>query len=564
MSVLRRILLPGRRTLPALSMAVLAGVLATLAAVALLALSGWLISATALAGLGLLAMLDLFAPGAGIRAAAVIRTVARYLERLIGHDATFRQLSELRVEAARGLLARPIVQLEQLRIGENFSRLTRDIDQLDHLLPRLLLPALTAVLATLLIVVVLAVLFDSALAIVLATALPAAGGLVLWFGALASRKPGRAVSTAATGMRTGLVEWLAGLTELVSLNRADERAESVLAVGRQRLAAQRRLGRIEALMHGGLLLAGYLAFWGVLWLGIGLYDRQALSGPWLIGLALAVLALIEAWLPLATGVSFFETARRSANRVDELIAAEDSAPAAVSCRRPSGVCLKARDLRFRFAPHLPELFDGLNLDLAPGEKLLVQGPSGCGKSTLGRLLAGILAPDAGRVALGGVALHQIDPGVLRATIGWMPQAVTLFHDTLAENLRLAAPDAEDARLVDVLERLQLGPWLQALPEGLDTWLGEHGKTVSGGQARRLALARMVLADYPVLILDEPTRGLDLASATAMWKALAEWLTGRSVIFLSHDAGHLPEVDRVINLDLPGQVFSRARTGPRWP
>jgi len=550
MSVLRRILVPGRRTFPALLLAVLAGTLATLAAVALLAISGWLITATALAGLGLLAMLDLFAPGAGIRAAAVVRTVARYFERLIGHDATFRQLAELRVEAARGLLARPIARLEQLRAGETFSRLTRDIDQLDHLLPRLLLPALVAVLPTVLVVIVLALAFDVTLALALMVLLLGGGAIVLLLGAWASRKSGKEASTEATGMRTGLVEWLAGLAELVSLNRADDRAASVLAASRRRLSAQRRLARIEALMQGGLLLAGYLAFWLVLWLGIGRFEGQALTGPWLIGLVLAVLALIEAWLPLAGGVGFFETARRSAERVDELLGIEDPAPVGTTRRCPSDYRLQVRDLRFRYAPHQSELLGGLNLDLAPGEKLLVQGISGCGKSTLGRLLAGILAPDSGRVRLGGVGVRDLDAAALRKTIGWMPQGITLFHDTLAENLRLASPDADDACLVDILQRLQLGSWLHALPDGLDTWLGEHGKTVSGGQARRLALARMVLADFPVLVLDEPTRGLDQASATAMWGALGKWLSGRSVIFLSHDASHLPAIDQVIDLDRP--------------
>ncbi|MDT8439526.1 MAG: thiol reductant ABC exporter subunit CydC [Wenzhouxiangellaceae bacterium] len=557
MSVLRRILLPGRRTLPALALAVTAGALATLAAVVLLALSGWLITATALAGLGALAMLDLFAPGAGIRAAAVTRTVARYLERLVGHDATFRQLAELRVEAARGLLNRSVAELERLRVGESFSRLTRDIDQLDHLLPRLLLPALSAVIPTVLVIGVLVVVFDGTLATVLAGFLLLAAGL-LALGARASRRPGGAVSIEATDMRSGLVEWLAGLAELVSLNRADEQAGSVLASGRRRLAAQRRLGRIEALMHGGLLVAGYLAFWLVLWIGIGLYEREALTGPWMIGLALAVLALIEAWLPLAVGVSFFETARRSAGRVDGLIDADRPTETPVAGQRPNDLHLAVRDLHFRFALHQPELFDGLDLDLVPGEKRLVRGPSGCGKSTLGRLLGGILEPDSGRITLGGVALDQLDPRELRRTIGWMPQDVTLFHDSLGENLRLAAPDADDGRMIDVLERLQLGAWLRGLPDGIDTWLGEHGKTVSGGQARRLSLARMVLADYPLLILDEPTRGLDLATATAMWDALADWLADRSIIFLSHDTGHLPAIDRVIDLDALARQGSRAR------
>lgn len=211
--------------------------------------------------------------------------------------------------------------------------------------------------------------------------------------------------------------------------------------------------------------------------------------------------------------------------------------------------LEVRELRFRHAPHLPELFDGLGFQLAHGQRLLVQGPSGRGKSTLRRLLAGILGPDSGQVLLGGVPLEAIEPGKLRAHVGWMPQRTTLFHDTLAANLRLAAPKADDEQLIEVLDRLQLGTWLRELPRGLETWLGEHGKTVSGGQARRIELARMILADFPILILDEPLRGLDRDTALHMWWELEPWWRLRSIVFLAHDAGLLHGADWLMDLKL---------------
>lgn len=543
MSVLRQVLLPpgtaGRRLLLAGSLAAFAAI----AGIALLALSGWLITAAGLAGLGMLAMLDIFAPGAGIRAAAMGRTVGRYLERLVGHDATLRQLAGLRRAAAEGLLRRPIRELQALSSGDTLNRLTRDVDVLDHAAIRLLLPALAAILT------------GAGLTLWAWTLLPALG---LWIGAIGiglslllleltrrtARAPGAEVAAATGSMRVAAADWSTGLAELVSLDRAADFGQRVLDGSRRQLHAQRRQRRIEALVQFVLTAAGYLLFLLVLVLGLTAVQRGTLEAPVSVAIALAVFALAELWLPLVPGVGFYETMRRSAARVDQLLHSPAPATQDGAWTASSGPArIEIRGLHYRHAAHLPELFGGLDLVIEPGQRVLLQGPSGCGKSTLMSLIAGVIEPQRGTILLDGSPVQAWPEDALRARLGWLEQRATLFADTLAANLRLANGDADDAALRQVLEQVGLGPLVAALPDGLQTWVGEFGQQLSGGQVRRVALARVVLGGFDAVLLDEPTAGLDRTTAEAMWRALEPWLAQRSLVICAHDLQGLPPIDR---------------------
>lgn len=549
---LRRLLFAGagaRRRLLPVAGAALAALAAVGFALLLLGLAGWLITASALAGIGVLAVLDVFAPGAGIRAAAVGRTAGRYLERLIGHEATFRQLARVRTTAFGRLLASPVAALEALSKSDALNRLTRDIDTLDHFIPRLLLPSVAAAGATLAVLAWL-IAWQPAAAWIVAGAFGFASAVVVLPGTLAARGPGERLASARPQMRARLNEWLGGLAELVSLNRAAERARQVLAPARRQVEALRAQRRIEALMQGGIQAAGYAGFWLVLLFGLERYAAGGIGAPALAAVALVMLALVESWLPLAAGWSFFETLRRAAARVDAPAGSSSFAFVGQTGGRdaiPRQAALEAHGVGFRFGGSGPLLIDGLELVLAPGERVALAGASGCGKSTLARLLAGVYSPDRGRVELDGTPLHEYDERALRRHLGLMLQQPMLFNDTLAANLRLAAPKADDARLVDVLHLLELAPLLDSLPRGLDSWLGEHGRAVSGGEARRIALARMLLADFPVLILDEPTAGIDPATARRLRDNLEPRLAGKTVVMFSHDTDTLPHFDRRLTM-----------------
>jgi len=541
MAELIRLLRPGGATARWMLVSALMALAAVLLGAILLAVSGWLITASALAGVGLLAVLDIFAPGAIIRGAAVGRTVTRYLERLLGHEATFRQLTEIRIRAFSRLLAMPVERLEALGRGDTLSRLTRDVDVLDHMFPRLVLPSVAAAGAALLAIVVMLVLAPPA-GVALAASLAGGGTLVLVTGVAMARAPGRTLAQATPRMRSATAEWLQGLAELISVGQAARRARDVMQRVEEQLRAQLAQRRVEAMMQTGLALAGYLGFWLVLLIGLKLHADGLLSAPVAAGLALAGLALVDAWVPLAASWSFFETCRQAAGRIDSLGGSAPSTPSD-SIRRVPDFSVAVRDLAFRYPGAVDPVVTGCDLDIAEGEHVLVQGASGAGKTTLGKLLTGILTPDSGTVALGGIGLARLDEPFLRGQVGFLSQSPMLFNDTLATNLRLGAPAASDGRMLEVLEAVGLSEFVDELPNRLNSWIGEHGRGVSGGEARRLALARLLLADFRVLILDEPMAGVDAATAAAISERLMPLLAGRTVVVLSHDPLVLPEYDR---------------------
>ena len=189
-----------------------------------------------------------------------------------------------------------------------------------------------------------------------------------------------------------------------------------------------------------------------------------------------------------------------------------------------------------------------SLYLEAGQRIVINGDSGCGKSTLGQLFAGLLIPSEGSVLLGGLDLQTLSETRIRSSIGYLPQHPVLFHDTLRANLRLANAQASDAEMLDVLEQVQLAGFYDQLPDGLDSWIGEYGQTVSGGEARRLALARLMLGDFNVLIMDEPTAGLDSSTAASLSQAIEPWLKQKNVIMLSHDLMTVPAYDQAFRLE----------------
>ncbi|MCA1779798.1 MAG: thiol reductant ABC exporter subunit CydC [Xanthomonadaceae bacterium] len=569
MTTLKQLLWPGRNARPWLLAATALAALSAGFALLLLALSGWLITASALAGLGTLAVLDIFAPGAGIRASAIGRTVARYFERLIGHESTFRQLARVRIEAFRRLLDMPIDRLDGLGQGDTLNRLTRDIDTLDHLVPRLLVPSASTALVTVLAAIGLS-LMSPLLGVIIAVVFGLGSITILALGVRRARQPGFELAMATPAMRRSLSVWLQGLAELVSLGRATGQAAGILELARDQIQAQRQQRHIEAAMHSALAIAGALGFWLVFLAGLWLHQRAQLAAPMVAAAALVALALADAILPLAGSWSFLETCRRAAERVDQLGQAVDLAEEpekncasqavvgdADLIQRGGSVhtaptqalvgSLALRDLGFRYGKIADPVFEHLELDIQAGERITIQGKSGSGKTTLARLLAGVLKPGYGSVVLGGYSLADLADSTVRSTIGYLPQQPILFKDTLGANLRLARPDASDARLTRVLEMLELGGLLGSLPNGLESWIGEYGRTVSGGEARRLALARLVLADFPVLILDEPTAGIDLETARRINPVLEQWMAERTVVMLSHDPDSLPRHDRLLSI-----------------
>ena len=532
----------------------LVALLTLIANVALMAVSGWFITAMAVAGASGVAM-NYFTPAALIRGSAIGRTAGRYLERLINHEATLRQLAGLRVWFYQHLEPLAPARLQQYHSADLLSRIRADIDALDNLYIRVLVPVLVAATAGIGFFLFTA-LYDLTLALLLITMLLVAGVLLPWAARLLGTGPGRRMVAAESELRQLAIDGTQGLSELLVYGAADAHARRLDAASRALIADQDRMSRIAGVGQGAVGLSANLTLWGMLWLGIPLVADGSLASPQLAMLALFSLAAFEAVVPLPLAFQQLEATLTAARR---LFAIVDAEPAVIDppgpSPRPRDNGISIRDLRFSYPDADRPALDGLDLDLAEGRRVAVVGTTGSGKSTLLNLLLGFWRQDAGTIQLGGEPLSAFRGEDLRARIALVSQHTHLFDASIRENLLLAAPDAPQGRLEQVCETAQIHHVIAALPEGYDTWVGETGVRVSGGQARRIAIARALLRDAPILLLDEPTEGLDAATERALMDAVRVLMQGRSTLLITHRPAALADMDEILVMQR-GRIIER--------
>jgi ABC-type multidrug transport system fused ATPase/permease subunit len=287
----------------------------------------------------------------------------------------------------------------------------------------------------------------------------------------------------------------------------------------------------------------------VLAAGIVAVDNGQLPGVLLTVVVLVSLAAFELVTGLPQAFATFERVRRCQQRVDGLLAVDDPVqePADPVPLPAAPYSIRLRGVRARY-PSGQLALDGIDLDLAPGESVAVVGPSGAGKSTLAAVLVRFLGLESGTASLNGVCLGDLDPGALRRVVGLAGQDAHVFDRTIGDNLRLARPDAIDAEVRAALAEVGLLAWVDGLPNGLATEVGEHGARLSGGQRQRLVVARALLADFPVLILDEPTEHLDPQAADALTANLLAAASGRTTLLITHRLSGLQTVDRILLME----------------
>lgn len=530
---------PVRRFLPGL----IWGVLSAGAAVSLLAVSGWLIVSASIVD----SLVPLSIAVVGVRFFAVSRAVFRYLERLSGHDAALRQLATTRSDMVRRLIPLSPAGLGRTDRGQVLSALVDDVENLQNLPLRVVQPlAVTGVVAIGAVGFIAFVSVPAALTLVACLVIAAlvAIGLGWVFGSRAEAR----VSTQRAELSASLVDYFGSLDVLLAYGaepQARERIERADAALRHTVTSASLAQAVAAGVVS--ILAGAASVWALAAASPGL-ATGAIDGPWLAVVVLVPMVVFEVFGAVPIAAASWRSVRTSAQRIVDVL--PSSVPAELRADAgtddaPLDSALRLRDVRASWPGGVPAL-RGVSLDLGVGERVLLGGPSGAGKSSVASVLVGFLRSD-GEYTIGGVDAASLSGPVLRRTIGLCEQHPQLFDEDIRQNLLFARDTATDDELLEALDRVGLGDWTRDRG-GLDARVGDRGSLVSGGQAQRIALARALLRGFPVLVLDEPTAGVDPAASAALLHDLLSAAGDQSVLLISHVDPPEGTVDRVVRIE----------------
>lgn len=557
-----------RRHILRLLFGMLLAVVTLLASIGLITLSGWFLAATSLAGVAGIYSFNYMLPAAGVRGAAISRTVARYLERLVSHDGTFRVLQHLRVFTFSKLLPLSPAGIARFRQGELLNRLVADVDTLDHLYLRVISPLVGALVVIVVVTFGLSFL-DTYLALTL-------GGLMLL--TLVALPPlfyraGLPVGADLTRLRgeyrSGLTRWLQGQAELSLYGAAQRFRDAMDATEQAWLSAQQRQASLTGLSQGLVMLMGGIAVTLMLWLSAAGIGGDPYPGAYIALFVFCALSAFEALGPVGTAFQHLGHVIASAQRVTQIIEQRPAVTFRQATTQASGqAALTLSNISFGYADNAPLAIRDLSLDITPGEHIALLGRTGCGKSTLLQLLTRAWDPQHGTIQLNGQPLDQYSEADLRARTSVVTQRVHLFSSTLRDNLLLAAPDASDEQLSAALQQVGLEKLLEN-NQGLNAWLGEGGRQLSGGELRRLGLARALLHGGNLMLLDEPTEGLDAETEQQILALLRQVAQNKTLIMVTHRLRGLAHFDRICVMD-SGEIIEQgnhaelvAKQGRYW-
>lgn len=526
-----------------------------LTGIGLLSLSGWFLSASAVAGLTVVTAqtFNFFTPAGGVRFFSIARTASRYGERLATHEATFKLLTQLRVWAWNKLLPLSAANLQGLRRGDLLNRLVADIDTLDHLYLRLLTPMAASLMMIGTLLVFLGW-FDSHLALSLCALLLAAWLILPLVFYYLGKAPGQLLMQAQRQYRIELLDVIQGQAEL-SIFGANQRYLAKLEQAQHSLFSQQTtMANITGLSQALLILINGTAVVLMLYFAGQGVGELSPPGPLMALMVFATMASLEMMMPIAVAFQHLSSTVLAARRVTEIT---EQTPSVVfnlnSDLQAYHGALQITDIHFGYHSHSPVL-QGLDLTIHAGEKVAILGPTGCGKSSLLGLITRDWAAQQGAITLDGQPISDYSDINLRAAMTVVSQRIYLFSGTLRDNLALALPylqgeakKAHDQRFIEVLDKVGLQTLLQG-DTPLDCWIGEGGRQLSGGEQRRIGVARALLRDAPLLLLDEPTEGLDKRTERDILKVLLDFAQHKTLLMISHRLTALEQMDAVYLLE----------------
>jgi thiol reductant ABC exporter CydC subunit len=535
-----------------LGLGLAAAVLATACSLALLATSAWLISRAAQHP----SVVALTLAVVGVRAFAIGRATLRYLERLTTHDATLRVLTDIRVSAYDRLERLAPAGLRAFRSGDLLRRLVGDVDGMGDVFLKGLLPYVSVAVVGLVTAGLLAVVLPAAGCVALAGLLVVGIAAPRWSSAL-SRRAERTIVQERAALTEEVVSTVEGLADLVAYDATTERLAALDRADRRLVQGLSRSARWTGVGSATTVLAAGLMVWGSLLAGIPAVRGGQLPGVLLAVVVLLPLALAEAAGALPTAAQELERSTAGGRRVFAVLDAADPVqePGRPREMPTAPYHLEVHGLRARWTAEAPLVVDGLDLLLAPGRRVALVGPSGSGKTTVTACLLRFLDPADGTITLNGVNTRDLAGDEVRRVVGLVTEDAHVFDSTIWENVRLARPDASRDDVRHALERARLLDWVDTLPEGLDTRVGAHGDRLSGGQRQRLALARAVLAGFPILVLDEPGEQLDVATADALTADLLAATRDVTTLLITHRLVGLEDMDEIVMLE-GGHVVQR--------
>ena len=538
-----------------LLLGIVLAIITLLASIGLLTLSGWFLSASAVVGASGLYSFNYMLPAAGVRGAAIIRTAGRYFERLVSHDATFRVLEHLRVFTFSRLLPLSPAGLARFRQGDLLNRVVADVDTLDHLYLRVISP-LVGALVTIVVVTLGLSFLDAGLALTL-------GGIMLLTLLLlpplfyrAGKPVGENLTLLRGQYRQQLTGWLQGQAELSIFGASGRYRDALTATEQAWHDAQRRQAGLTALSQVAMLLIGGAAVLAMLWMASGGVGGDSQPGALIALFVFCALAAFEALAPVTGAFQHMGQVMASALRITQIIdqRPEVTFPAAAG-EAPERVALTLEHISFSYPQQAQPALSDLSLRVAASQHVAILGRTGCGKSTLLQLITRAWDPQQGTLLLNDRPIAELDEPALRRAMSLVPQRVHLFSATLRDNLLLASPAASDEALSDTLRRVGLEKLLD--DGGLNDWLGEGGRQLSGGELRRLAIARALLHDAPLMLLDEPTEGLDAETERQILDLLRDAMRDKTVLMVTHRLRGLESFDQIVVMD-NGQIVEQGR------